>query len=326
MIIFLYGEDSFRSGQKLLEIKKKFFEKDPSGSGFSEFDFSDKNKKNKILDVFGMANLLSPKRLVVAKNLISGGTDREQDEVLAYLKKNKFLAEDTDLIVVFCEDSQPKKSNAIFKFLQKGGKVQDFEKLQGAKLSNWILKRMGEVDPKANISKSALEKLIIFGGSDTFLLDKEIQKLANFCDSRMIKDEDVELLVKANISGNIFSTIDALGNNNKKTALKLLHQHIMKGEDPFYILSMFIYQFRNLIKIADLKDNFGMHEQEIVRISKLHPYVVKKSLGQIRNFSADGQAFDKLRKIYQKLSDLDTKVKTGKIEIKMALDKFIVEL
>jgi DNA polymerase III subunit delta len=131
----------------------------------------------------------------------------------------------------------------------------------------------------------------------------------------------VELLVKANLAGNIFEMIDALGNKNKKAALKLLHRHLKNGEDPFYIFSMFVYQFRNLLKVADYKENGGLAEKEIANASKLHPFVVKKSLNQINNFS-----LDRLKKVYQKLGNLDLKIKTGKIDIKLALDKFIVEL
>lgn len=329
MIIFLYGEDSFRSSQKVAEIKKKFLEKDTAASGLSVFDFSDKAEAKKVLNVLSTGNLLAPKRLVVIKNIISSEVEVEQEELLNYLKKNKSIEGDSDLVLIIWENCQPKKSNALFKFLESEKleiKIQKFEKLTGIKLVSWIIKRITELDAEAKISKTALDKLIIFAGEDITLLDKEVQKLVNYADGRIISEEDVELLVKASINNNIFQTIDALASGKKKEALKLLHNHLKKGEDPFYILSMFIYQFRNLLKVADLQENDNPDEYSIAKTSKLHPFVVKKSLGQIRNFSVGGKAFGKLKNIYQKLSELDTKVKTGKIEIKLGLDKFIIEL
>lgn len=320
MLIFLYGEDSFRSHQKLLEIKEKFLKYDSAGSGLSIFDYTGGNFKNKFLDILGTPNLLSPKRLVITKNLISSGKEEEREETLNYLEKNKTLADDKDLVVVFFENNLPKKTNALFKFLSKNAKSQNFEKLAGLRIESWVLKRIKELDLKASISKSALEKLIAYSGGDTHVLNSEIQKLVNFSDGRIINDEDVERLVNANISIKIFDTIAALGNNNKKEAARLLHEHLKKGEDPFYLFSMFVYQFRNLLKVADLKDRGGS-EYEIAKTAGLHPFVVKKSLAQIRNFS-----LDKLKNIYQELSELDTKIKTGKIDIRLALDKFIVEL
>ena len=194
------------------------------------------------------------------------------------------------------------------------------------KINQWVLKRLKELDPRASIANSALEKLVAFSGGDTHTLNSEIQKLINFADGKIIKDEDIEKLVTANISIKIFDTIDALGANKKKEAAKLFHEHLKRGEDPFYLFSMFVYQFRNLLKAADLKENSGSDEYEIARVTGLHPFVVKKSLSQIRNFSLAGQALDRLKIIYQQLAELDTKIKTGKIDIRLALDKFIVEL
>jgi DNA polymerase III delta subunit len=53
----------------------------------------------------------------------------------------------------------------------------------------------------------------------------------------------------------------------------------------------------------------------------MHPFVIRKTLAQTRIFT-----FDKLKNVYNKLADLDLKVKTGKIDMKMAIDKFVAEL
>jgi DNA polymerase-3 subunit delta len=137
----------------------------------------------------------------------------------------------------------------------------------------------------------------------------------------MIEEQDIDDLVSSKISIGIFDTIDALGNNNKKEAARLLHEHLKQGENPFYIFSMFVYQFRNLLKVADLKEKGMLNDYEISKNSGLHPFVVKKSLGQLRNLT-----FSKLKNIYKNLSELDTKIKTGKIDIQLALDKFLIEL
>lgn len=322
MIIFLYGEDSFRSSQKVSEIKNKFLNADKFGSGLSAFDYEEKERKGNLLDVLGTPNLLSPKRLVIVKKLIAGGSASEQEETLDFLRKNaELLQKDADLVVVFWEGNQPKKNNALGKFLEKISKKQNFEKLEGLKLGQWIAQRIKKIDEKSGITKTALDKLILYAGNNTHFLDKEIKKLVDYASGRIIKDEDVEILVRANLESNIFSTIDALAGGNKKEAVSLLHRHLQKGEDPFYLFSMFVYQFRNLLKIADLKKSCGNNEYALAKAAKLHPFVVKKGLSQLKNFSGE-----KLREAYRKLSELDTAAKIGKIDIKLALDKFMVEL
>jgi DNA polymerase III subunit delta len=321
MLIFLYGEDTFRSRQKLLEIKNKYLENDQAGSGLAVFDFeSQKEAGKKIMETVGTPNLLAPKRLIIAKNLFSAEVG-EQEKIREFLKNKKNIIEDKDTIIIFWEEILPKKSQPMFKYLEKNSQSQDFKKLTGVRLKQWILKIMKEIDPRSEISQQALEKLIVFCGDNNFLLYSELQKLASFADSRMISEKDVEFLVKANLSDNIFKMVDALGAGNKKEALHLFHEHLEKGDDPYYLLSMFFYQFRNMLKIADLYEKNIRSEYEISKITKLHPFVVKKSLAQIMRFS-----FAKLKDIYQKLSQLDTSAKTGKIEIKLALDKFVAEL
>lgn len=322
MIFFLYGEDSFRTSQKIAEIKNKFLMSDTSGSGLSVFDYSEKGNRQKLLDVLNMPNLLAPKRLVIVKNLIEAGEENERESAWDYLEKHtKQLQEDKDLVIIFQENGQPKKSGRLYKLLIKIAKSQNIEKLSGTKLNQWIVQRIKEYNPSGGIGKEALEKMIAFVGDDTGMLDMEIQKLANFADGKIIQTEDVEILVKANIDTNIFNTIDAIANNNKKEALRLLQEHLAQGEAPFQIWAMFVYQFRNLLKVADLKDQYFGNDYAIAKAAGLHPYVVKKSLNQIRSFP-----IAELKNIYQKLADLDMQIKTGKIDIKLAMDKFIVEL
>lgn len=324
MIIFLYGEDSFRSSRKVAEIKNKFLLSDKSGSGLSVFDSEEeKEPAGKIVNTLNTANIFASKRLVICKDLIYKGSIDEQKKILDFLKKRK-LNDDKEEVVVFWEGTSPKKNNALYKFLQSslsGAKSQNFEKLTGIKLEVWALKTMREINGEAKISKSALAKLIVYCGEDNFLLFSEIQKLLAYADGEMIDEKSVDLLVRSNLNNNIFLTVDALGGNNKKEALRLIHEHLEKGEDGFYLLSMFFYQFRNMLKVADIFER-GIHlEYEIARTTKLHPFVVKKTLSQMRNFS-----LQKLKNIFQKLSELDMQAKTGKIEIKLALDKFVAEL
>ncbi|MFA5994165.1 MAG: DNA polymerase III subunit delta [Parcubacteria group bacterium] len=322
MLFFLYGEDSFRSLQKVNDIKKRFLITDPVGSGLSIFNWGQKENQATLLSTLAMPNLLAPKRLVIVRDFIECATDIEKDELIAYLKKSeKALMMDADLVLIFWEKGQPKKNGKIYKLLSKIAKVQDFEKLIGTKLNKWIVEKVQTENPDAGISPAALEKLIIFVGSDTSSLNQELQKLLDFSDGKIIQEQDVELLVKSNADSSIFSMMDALANNNKKEALQLLHEHLKKGEDAFYIFSMIIYQFRNLLKVADAKDQYHNDEYAIAKAMGLHPFVVKKSLQQLRNFP-----MMQLKNIYQYLGELDGQAKTGKIDIKLALDKFIVEL
>ena len=321
MVFFLYGEDDFRSRQKLKEIKERFLGS-AGDAGLSFFDFAQKPGED-MRGSFGSQGLFSEKRLIISENLIISGNKERQDEVREYLESDPGIFSDQDAIVVFWEGKIPPKNKSLFKLLEKKQEIrkENFEKLTGSKLSGWIRKRIGEINPGQTISGEALQELLFFSGENTWILSGEIEKLAQLASGRNIEKKDVEDIVVSNISGNIFATIDALSRNDKKQALKLLLEHLERGDEPFYLLSMFIYQYRNLLVVADLLQRGIQNEAEIAKVSKLHPYVIKKSIPQSRNMG-----FSRLKDIYCKLGEIDRSAKTGGIDIKLALPKFVVEL
>jgi len=317
MVIFLYGEDEFLSSRKLAEIKQKFAEKNnPAMAGL--FDFADKD-----FDLGGITldatsgGLFSDKKLIIIKNLLAAKKSPANENFESFLKrKNK--GEYKDIILVFWEGKKFGKDSKIYKFLQKNSKKQEFSYLSGVRLISWIGQEARERSGNATtIAKEAAEKLAVFTEGNSFLLSSEIDKLIAYKGKGEILCSDVDLLVKAKIDTDIFKTVDALARRDKKEALRLLHGHLNSGDDPFYILSMFFYQFRNLVKIKPLVDK-NWSSQEISGKLKMHPFVLRKSLDQARNFS-----WESLKSLYQRLCDIDFETKTGKIDIGLALDQFI---
>jgi DNA polymerase-3 subunit delta len=160
--------------------------------------------------------------------------------------------------------------------------------------------------------------LINFVGKDLWQMSQEIRKLSAYKLKGIIQVKDVELLVVPKIETDIFKTIDAIAQKNKELALLLLHKHLAKGDAPLYLLSMINFQFRNLLVVKDFMEN-RCNTYNNLRIPGMHPYVARKSSAQAQNFT-----FDKLKKIYYKLLAIDTKIKTGKVDARMALDMFVI--
>lgn len=319
MIIFLYGEDAFRSLEKLKELKERFLEKNESGLSVVDFSENQSFDLEKIKEAVSAKSLFSKKQLLIFKNFLSL-SPKLQAELLEYLKKEKNLFEDRDSVLIFWEKTNFKKGNKLFEFLEKNSKKQKFETLEGAKLSRWIEDKIKELNPKISVSKKSVEKLILLTGSDLQLLNSEIEKISNYKNEGTIEEADVEILVKGKINSNIFETIEAISGGNKKRAIELFRKQLKSGNDPFYILSMYVFQIRNLLKIEDASERTG-NQYEVAKIAKLHPFVVQKGISQARFFGRE-----KLKNIFNKLQEIDLKVKTGKAEIIGALEKFIVEI
>jgi DNA polymerase-3 subunit delta len=183
-------------------------------------------------------------------------------------------------------------------------------------LKKWVAQELG----KTKINPDALDLLINFVGRDLWQMANEIKKLSNYKMAGTIGRQDVELLVKPNIENEIFKTIDAIASKDKKLALSLLHKHIEDGDNHLYLLSMISYQFRNLLTIKELQDA-QIPYNLIAKRSGLHPFVVQKSSYLCNQFS-----FLQLKKIYRKIFQVDSDIKTGKIEPETALDLLLAEI
>jgi DNA polymerase-3 subunit delta len=314
MIIFLYGPDTFRSGQKLNEIIERYKEIHKSGLSLKFFDF-EKDSFEDFLDALKSSSMFKEKKLLILKNLFSN-QKAEND----FFKKLKEISKSKEIILIYEKEIDEKSS--LTKELKKEAKFQKFELLEGIILKNWVKKEFQKY--QAKISNEAVEMLINYVGSDLWQMENEIKKLVNFCDKREIKTKDIELLVKPKIETDIFKTIDAIAAKNKKRALSLIKEHLEEGDSPFYLLAMINFQFRNLLIVKSHELGHELYANNIRMMSgrmKIHPYVIRKAIQQARRFS-----LGELKKIYQKIFEADLNIKTGKIDPETALDLLITKI
>lgn len=321
MYIFLYGADNFRSLEKLSTIKNEYLQKNSSGTDLSILDYGDGASSESFATAISAQGLFSTKRLIIAKGCMLTGSLETQKQILTLLKSNTDLEKNPDTVVIFYENNAPKKNGALYKFLFKIAKKQEFIPLEGSALSTWIMETTTKLSSDISFSRSALNMLTAATGNDLSLLNNEIIKLVNYKNKGEIKDEDIVLLVKSKIDSTMFETIEALTSGNKARAITLFHQQLAKGEDIFYILSMYTYQIRTLLKIGDFYWQGITNAPQIAQASGLHPYVVQKSLGQIRNLSQE-----KTKKMLRDLAEIDLQSKTTKFDPVLAIDTFIVSI
>src|SRR3989344_1575448 len=311
MIIFLYGEDSYRSKQKLEEIVNhyKASRKDWLNLMYidaGQIEFSDFYNNFKVFSIF------SEKKLIIVKNLFSN--KKFQEDFLEELKKLEDLK---DVMVVYEPDVVDQRIK-LFKELTKNCKSQEFKLLDGRILKAWAQKEFNALNQKINLD--ALDLFLSYVGNYLWRASSEIKKLHDFKQSLTVKKEDIELLVRPKIEVDIFKTIDALAAKNKKQAFLFLQQHLDNGDNPLYLLSMITYQFRNLLTVKQLAQK-GLMYDSIIKKSGLHPFVVKKNYFQCHQFS-----FEELKHIYHKIFQIDLDIKTGRIEPETALDLLISQI
>jgi DNA polymerase-3 subunit delta len=337
MIIFLYGSDSYRSKQNIEKIVAEYKKKHENGMAFYVFDFGlsphskfecggvedTRNEIEKFDNVLKTVGFFDEKKLIVIKDTFSVA------DKIAGLVKKWDLAGDKEKIVVFVENGTEaelnKRSKKLFSLLEtKPNIVKEFAPLTGKQLEDWIVKEAELID--ARIEPAAAKKLVEYAGNDSWRLSVELEKLANHAAAGQttgrITESDVKLLVTPIINLNIFETIDAIGQRNRGKAMVLLSRHLSEGEDPFYLFSMVVYQFRNLLRVKSLAPT-PMHGcggkagtetvlsvEFVAKKTGMNPFVVRKTLEQSRKYE-----LEELKQKFTHLADYDVAIKNGEIDI-----------
>ena len=91
----------------------------------------------------------------------------------------------------------------------------------------------------------------------------------------------------------------------------------VQGEPPLRILALVVRQFRMLLLLHALQAE-GVPGGEIRSALGVAPFLVPKLQGQARRFNTRF-----LEAAMRRLRDIDTQVKTGKIDAGLALDLFV---
>lgn len=312
MILFLYGSDSFRLQEELNDLKTRFIAKH-GRNNLENIDLTE-DDTSKIFISLQNLPLFAATRFVVIKNAVNNVNKEEQESILKILTREE---NNKDLVICFFEKESPKNTK-LLQYLKKLKHAKNFEELKGLELSKFAKqlakKKNCEIDPQA------LEMVVIRSRGDLWWISNTLDQLCAFANGKKIEAQHVQDLTTLRMSPTIFQTIDAIADRKSDLALRLIHDHLKNGDTEEYLLSMIHYQFTNLVQVKELLDE-GKSIQAIEKITKLHPYVVKKTSAQTQKFS---MRF--LRAVFAKLADADMKVKNRDLDAGVALDLIIMGL
>lgn len=293
MIFLAYGEDKYRLDKFIASEKLKH---NSDGQNLNIQIIPGSKPYHEIESAILSSPFLADKKLVIIDNFIKQSSNETKEKFADLIAR---VPSDTELI--FKEEQKPDQRLTITKLLNKVAKLQIFETLKQNDIILWIEKRVHELG--GSITRQDAFLLFQKVGSDLQELESEIIKLTTF--NKTITRTTIDNLVDPGFFNTIFELMDYISNKNNKDAQKIM-LGTLENEDgnELYILSMLSRQIRNLQIIKDLSDH-KLNEQEIVSKTKLHPFVVKKTLMQTRNFTTE-----ELVEYQKLLLEVETKIKT----------------
>lgn len=326
IIYLLHGDDEFAIAQFVSEIESKLGDPAMVAMNLTRLDGRSFNP-DELLSVAGAMPFLADRRVVIVTDFLEKLTRKPERE--HFLERLEKVPETTALLLVnhqlLDDDYIRRRNRGKVHWLVAWAEahpervfLRAFPMPKGAAM----IKRIQELAQGAGgqFTYPAAEMLSSLIGDDPRLADGEVRKLLAYANyQRPVEPDDVQLLTADAGQGDIFALVDALGLGQGRQALAMLHR-LLEQQDAFSIFGMIVRQFRLLLLAREVIDGGG-RENDVAREVKVHPFVARKLVGQVRRYKlAD------LEQIYFKLLDLDAKMKTSQIPSELALDTLIVGL
>jgi DNA polymerase III subunit delta len=315
----LHGEDEFTLTQMIDKMRAEMHAVDAAGLNLIELDGRDTSAAEALSAVSAMP-FLADRRLAIVRGLLTwisrkgaGETGKKQRERLLNDLPN--LPDYARL--VFWEPKTLPKNSRLLKLAQSdpGGYEKAFSAPKN--LTQWLIKR-AERDYNAVLHPPAAHALASVVQGDLRRADNELFKLVSYTNGGPIDEATVALLTPYTSETVIWDMIDAMAAGRGEHAMIMLHKLLdLPDENGFRIWALFVRQFRLMLLAKEHLDNGGTSGNLAAALGT-SAYAVRKLPEQVRAFS-----LDQLEGIYRKLREYDEAIKTGRLDIKLALDMLV---
>lgn len=263
-----------------------------------------------VIDVAETMPFFADRRLILIED--SGFFKNACEDLAKYLPE---MPQSTCIVFV---ESEIDKRGKMYKAVNKAGSVAEFGEQKEQLLTRWILGRLKKENKK--ITQSVLALFLSKTGTDMGNIDKELEKLLCYTlNKEVIEAADVEAVCTEQISNQIFDMVNAIGKREQKRALSLYYDLLALKEPSMRILYLINRQFRILLDLKSMK-RANLDAKTMAANAGIPPFAVKRNLEQAAAFSA--------AELKQAVSDgieLETDVKTGKINDQIAVELLIIK-
>ena len=319
-VYLLSGDDTFAKDEYLDKLKISFGDLE-KGINYLVFDKDNISMLGEELTTYSFFS--SSKLIVVKVPKVKRKSDDENSE--GEEKDNTtsidWYTDDLEdkiqnmidgIVLIFIEEGTSKSK--LFKLVSKIGKVVTFEKKKPTELASWLIAYA--LSKGIVISKDNAKYLIEVCGSDKILITNEIEKLISYVDNKEITKKDIDDICIVSSEIIIFDLTDNIGERNIKSAILNLEKLLNNKEPIQKILIMITRHFKTLLLTKECLEKGKNVEKELVISS--HPAF--KYSQQAKNFTKQ-----ELVDIFKKLYKLDIDTKTGNIDIKIGLQKILMQ-
>lgn len=331
VVYVFHGQDEFAIAREVSKLKAKLGGGDPSTADLNTTQLDGRTLQLDELTLTCMSvPFLAKRRLVIITNPFAGlTTPAAREDFLSILDK---IPATTALVLIQNRpltderDRRNKKPHWLEKWARSAGKrayLRQFDAKEGASMNAFIQQRAGELG--GQFTPGAALKLSSLITNDTRLADQEIQKLLFYVNfNRPVEEDDVDRLTPFEGKLEDFALVNALRAKDANNALRVVSKQL-EEDDPLRILGSIVYQFRLLLLARAVLDNGGTEsdvaQQLSSKLEKVSSGVAYHAARHAVNFETSN-----LERIYHRLLETDTAIKTGEMTGELALETLVIQL
>ena len=299
----IYGNDLGITNKYINDIKDKLGIKEEIRYNLDDFLLRD------VIDDLSMVGMFEKNKLIVCDNF---SFQMDDSDLLKYLDNYN---RDNYLVLVVNGDKVDSRKK-LYKKLSSVGEVINVSDNKGyikTYLKNYIQSNGYKID------STTLDYFISRVGNNIDNATNEVDKIFLYkSDDKIINRNDVNEITIDNIEEEIYLLSEAVIVGNTDRALSLYRKFINNGYDELSIITLLANQFRFLLQVKTLYDK-GMDANGISKEIDAHPFRVQKTIPKIYSYTKE-----ELANYLSYLFDLDSGIKTGKIDKGLGIELFII--
>lgn len=310
-LYLISGDDEYEKSNYIEKLKEQFSDL-KKGINLIQIDKDNMNTLEQELSTYSFFN--DPKLIVVKLQKKSGEEEegKSKKEWLTEDLEEKILNKIETITLVFLEEGTSK--GKLNKLITKNGQVVVFDKKKPQELATWAQSFAKERG--VTLGKNEAVYLVDLCGSNKQVLASEIIKLVDYVENNKIEKADIDKMCIRTSEVIIFDLTDSYGKKDIKSTLKSL-EDLLENKEPLQkILIMITKHFKSLL-LAKIALEQG---KSVAAELGINPYPAKKYSDQSKNFTKE-----ELIRIFKELAALDVDSKVGKIDLKIGMQKIIME-
>lgn len=274
--IYVYNQDNFDAG----EILSRIF----SGSLFSS---------KKLIFIYWM-----PKDTDWDNKLSESHIKSFEEKILPVIEK---IPQDTVLVFV---SYKPDKRTSWFKTLSTKTQSKSFAPLKDKQLLEYIVQKVPHLEP------TIAQEILSHVWSDLSTLENELNKIKHYlARGHKLTPQSIKMICHSTVEQDNFELLDTILTDTNKS-LEILQNIQIQTQDIFPVIWMLLWGVRVDISMLVLYESWITSYNDIASKLSVHPFVAAKNLKNIKIFKQKKELLDKL---YLKVIDIDSGIKTWRI-------------